>query len=62
MFGTKIYNLKMIIYQSRQVAETNNLTITSGMATNEGDKKTAIDKLEKLGPKFKDVSCAAKPL
>jgi len=29
----------MIIYQSRQVAETNNLTITSGMATNEGDKK-----------------------
>lgn len=52
----------MIIYQSRQVAETNNLTITSGMATNEGDKKTAIDKLEKLGPKFKDVSCAAKPL
>lgn len=25
-------------------------------------KKTAMDKLEKLGLKFKDVSCAAKPL
>lgn len=33
------------------------------MATNEGDKKkTTIDKLEKLGPKFKDGSFAAKPL
>lgn len=34
------------------------------MATNEGDKKkkTTIDNLEKLGPKFKDGSFAAKPL